>query len=65
MAEEIIWVRMVKHPQRAAYEVVALAPAAVAEQRMEHILEIMRRVPAWATGLPLNGEAYCASRMQK
>ena len=37
----------------------------VAEQRMEQILEIMRRVPAWAAGLPLNGEGCVAQRMAK
>jgi DNA polymerase len=45
--------------------VVGLAPTAVARQRMEQILNIMRRVPSWAEGLPLNGEAYVAERMQK
>ena len=45
--------------------VVALAPKAVAEQRLEHILSIMRRTPAWAAGLPLNAEGVIAARMQK
>ena len=45
--------------------IVALAPAAVAEQRMHQIINIMRRVPAWAEGLPLDAEGYVAERMQK
>lgn len=45
--------------------IVALAPVAVAEQRMNQILDIMRRVPAWAPGLPLDAEGYVAERMQK
>jgi DNA polymerase len=45
--------------------VVGLAPKAVAQTRMERILTIMRRVPDWAPGLPLNGEGYVAERMMK
>jgi hypothetical protein len=45
--------------------VVALAPKAVAQQRLDHILTIMRRTPAWAAGLPLNAEGVIAARMQK
>jgi DNA polymerase bacteriophage-type len=45
--------------------VVGLAPKAVAKERMEQILTIMRRVPDWAPGLPLNGEGYVAERMMK
>ncbi len=45
--------------------IVALAPAAVAEERKEQILGMMRRVPPWAEGLPLDGEGYVADRMQK
>jgi hypothetical protein len=45
--------------------VVALAPKAVAQQRLDHILTIMRRTPAWAVGLPLNAEGMIAARMQK
>ena len=45
--------------------IVALAPSDVAEQRMEQIIKIMRRVPAWAEGLPLDAEGYVADRMQK
>jgi DNA polymerase len=45
--------------------IVALAPAAVAEQRMEHIIQIMRRVPPWAEGLPLNAEGMFGDRMSK
>jgi DNA polymerase len=45
--------------------VVALAPERVAEARLEHILNIMRRVPGWANGLPLNGEGTIGKRMEK
>ena len=45
--------------------VIGFAPQAVAEKRLEQILDIMRRVPAWAAGLPLNGEGYVAERMKK
>jgi hypothetical protein len=45
--------------------VVALAPTPVAEQRMHQIINIMRRVPAWAEGLPLDAEGMFGDRMSK
>ena len=45
--------------------VVALAPEDVAHERMGQIVEIMRRVPDWAPGLPLDAEATVTKRMEK
>lgn len=45
--------------------VVALAPEDVAHERMGQIVEIMRRVPDWAAGLPLDAEATVTERMEK
>ena len=45
--------------------VIALAPEAVAHARLEQILAIMRRVPAWGAGLPLEGEGYVDIRVSK
>lgn len=45
--------------------VVCLAPEAVAKERKDQIIEIMRRPLPWTVGLPLNGEGYVAERMQK
>ena len=45
--------------------VVALAPVAVAKQRMEQLLDIMRRPLPWSAGLPLDGEGYVGPRMAK
>ena len=45
--------------------VVALSPENVAHERMGQIVEIMRRVPDWAPGLPLDAEATVTERMEK
>lgn len=45
--------------------IVALAPEAVARERLKQIEEIMGRPRAWAEGLPLSAEGYVATRMQK
>jgi DNA polymerase len=45
--------------------VLFLAPAAVAEQRKEQALAILRREREWTTGLPLDAEGYSAERMKK
>jgi len=42
-----------------------LAPENVAHERMGQIVEIMRRVPDWAPGLPLDAEATVTERMEK
>lgn len=52
------------HPLRGV-KVVGLAPTPVAEQRMHQIINIMRRVPAWAEGLPLDAEGMFGDRMSK
>ena len=45
--------------------IVGIAPAAVAKQRLDDIIEIMRRPVPWAPGLPLDAEGYCHVRMKK
>jgi hypothetical protein len=45
--------------------IVAMAPASVAEERKEQILQIMRRNPAWSEGLPLDAEGTVTDRMEK
>jgi hypothetical protein len=42
-----------------------MAPASVAEERKEQILQIMRRNPAWSEGLPLDAEGTVTDRMEK
>lgn len=44
---------------------VGLAPTAVAAQRVDDIVAIMRRGAQWSGGLPLDGEGYHAPRMKK
>jgi hypothetical protein len=45
--------------------IVALAPEAVAETRKDQVLQIMRRVPAWGAGLPLDADGYTGKRVLK
>lgn len=44
---------------------VGLAPVFTANQRVDDIVNIMRRGQPWSHGLPLDGEGYAADRMRK
>jgi hypothetical protein len=45
--------------------ILALSPAAVAEDRCEQMRSIMKRSRAWTAGLPLDAEGYFDVRMRK